>query len=52
VLAVANDLFSPIVDRITSNSLQAKTLAEMRDGLLPRLISGKLRLSGNLENVA
>jgi type I restriction enzyme S subunit len=52
VLAVANDLFSPIVDRITSNALQAKTLAEIRDGLLPRLISGKLRLSGSLENVA
>jgi type I restriction enzyme S subunit len=42
LLAVSNELFSPIIDRITSNSLQAKTLAEIRDGLLPRLISGRL----------
>lgn len=42
LLAVANELFSPLIDRITANSLQAKTLAETRDTLLPRLISGKL----------
>lgn len=42
LLAVANELFSPLIDRITANSLQAKTLAETRDALLPRLISGKL----------
>lgn len=43
VLAVANELFNPIIDRITANALQSKTLAEIRDALLPRLISGKLR---------
>ena len=42
LLAVAYELFSPLIDRITANSLQAKTLAETRDTLLPRLISGKL----------
>lgn len=45
LLAVANELFSPLIERITANSLQAKTLAEIRDVLLPRLISGKLRIS-------
>ena len=30
--------------KITTNHLQARTLADLRDTLLPRLISGKLRL--------
>ncbi len=44
LLLTADKLFQPIIDRITSNSLQAKTLTDIRDELLPRLISGKLRL--------
>jgi len=43
ILQVADSLFQPIIDRITENSLQAKTLAEIRLALLPRLISGRLR---------
>ena len=44
LLQAADALFQPLIDRITANSLQAKTLAEIRDALLPRLISGRLRL--------
>ncbi|NCT67472.1 MAG: restriction endonuclease subunit S [Rhodanobacteraceae bacterium] len=34
----------PILERRITNSLQARALATLRDTLLPRLISGKLRL--------
>lgn len=35
---------SPIVERIVANQNKVQTLAELRDTLLPRLISGQLRL--------
>jgi type I restriction enzyme S subunit len=34
----------PLMLRIRENLMQAKTLATLRDTLLPRLISGQLRL--------
>lgn len=34
----------PILDMIKANLLQSRTLAELRDTLLPRLISGRLRI--------
>ena len=40
------------MERIKENLEQAQILADLRDTLLPRLISGKLRLpEANLENV-
>ena len=36
--------FSPLLDRWIATALQAQTLATLRDTLLPRLISGQLRL--------
>ena len=39
-----NDLMHPILETILSNHEQAQTLATLRDTLLPRLISGQLRL--------
>ena len=39
-------LVQPVMERIRANGLQAAYLAEIRDTLLPRLISGKLRLPG------
>ncbi|MDR6154186.1 type I restriction enzyme S subunit [Acidovorax delafieldii] len=44
VLDSANCILSPVIDRIVSNALQAQTLSILRDTLLPRLISGQLRL--------
>ncbi len=38
------DIIRPIFDRIGHNRQQAQTLATLRDTLLPRLISGRLRL--------
>ena len=44
LLGVANDAFDPLLNQLITNSLQAQTLATLRDTLLPRLISGQLRL--------
>ena len=40
----ADALLAPLLERWISNALQAQTLANLRDTLLPRLISGQLRL--------
>lgn len=45
VLAAFNEVVAPVQNKIRANSEQAKNLADLRDALLPRLISGKLRLS-------
>ena len=37
-------LLSPLMERIKENLEQAQILSDLRDTLLPRLISGKLRL--------
>ena len=38
------EILLPIIDKITQNQLQILTLSKLRDELLPRLISGKLRV--------
>ena len=44
-LAIAfGDIVEPIIEKIIANQKQAQTLATLRDTLLPRLISGQLRL--------
>ena len=45
VLEVFNDMVSPLRFRIVANANQAKSLTGLRDTLLPRLISGQLRVS-------
>jgi type I restriction enzyme S subunit len=44
VLLAFNEVASSIHNRIRENAEQAQTLATLRDTLLPRLISGKLRM--------
>jgi type I restriction enzyme S subunit len=44
VLVSADQVLSPILDRIIAGALQVSALSELRDTLLPRLISGQLRL--------
>lgn len=46
VLMKYDDLTSPLIAKILSNSTKIQTLSTLRDTLLPRLISGQLRLSG------
>ena len=38
------DIASPIFERVYANRLKAQTLTQLRDTLLPRLISGQMRL--------
>ena len=40
---------SPLFARIVENERQAQTLAQLRDTLLPRLLSGQLRLTEGLD---
>lgn len=44
VLKVAHDALHPIIERLIKNMLHSRTLTNFRDTLLPRLISGRLRL--------
>lgn len=39
---------SPLDDKIYQNTFQIKTLAHLRDMLLPKLMSGEVRVKGNL----
>jgi len=39
-----DEVIEPLVSKIVGNQIQAQTLATLRDTLLPRLISGQLRL--------
>ena len=39
-----NAVIDPLVEKIVANQLQTQTLSTLRDTLLPRLISGQLRL--------
>ena len=39
-----SSLVNTYIDKIISNYNQIQTLTELRDGLLPRLLSGKLKV--------
>ncbi len=41
------DLIRPIIDRIIANIHESPTLAELRDALLPKLLSGQLPVPGH-----
>jgi type I restriction enzyme S subunit len=45
ILQVAHRLISPLIAVLINNNLQSRTLAELRDALLPKLISGQIRVS-------
>jgi type I restriction enzyme S subunit len=44
LMAAATEIIEPLIERWITNALQARELVQLRDTLLPRLISGKLRL--------
>ncbi len=44
VLAILGQMIDPLVERIIKNELEARKLAQARDLLLPKLISGEIRL--------
>jgi type I restriction enzyme, S subunit len=44
LLSALDLVLSPLIDKVVTNNLQAQILSQLRDVLLPRLISGKLKL--------
>lgn len=44
VMAAADALIGPLLERCLANSLEAQTLTATRDLLLPRLMSGEIRV--------
>lgn len=44
ILDALESIIAPLKKKIATNSTQAQTLAQLRDTLLPKLISGQLRL--------
>lgn len=46
ILSRFNELVAPMVQRIRANIHQSRTLAELRDTLLPKLLSGEVRVKG------
>ena len=51
VLAAYDETSRPIDSRIVENELQVRVLSNLRDTLLPRLISGQLRLPAAEEQI-
>lgn len=49
VLQMFDQLVAPLYARIQANEEESRTLAEVRDTLLPKLVSGELRV-GDVEN--
>ena len=49
LLEALSRVITPMFDRRLNNAMHAKVLSELRDSLLPRLISGKIRLSNGAE---
>jgi type I restriction enzyme S subunit len=39
-----HDVCAPLYERAEHNRLESRTLAELRDALLPKLLSGELRV--------
>lgn len=40
-----NDEISPILEKLESNNKQIRTLEKLRDTLLPKLMSGEVRVT-------
>jgi type I restriction enzyme S subunit len=51
VLDTFNQVASKLIEKIIDNYEEAKTLANLRDALLPRLISGQLRVADDKEEI-
>ena len=44
VMNSASYAIAPLLEKQTQNSIENKTLAELRDTLLPKLMSGEIRV--------
>ena len=46
IAAAFTRVIQPMLEHITANVFQSRTLATLRDTLLPKLLSGELRVAG------
>jgi type I restriction enzyme S subunit len=46
MFVVFEKLVAPLLERVRANRAESRTLAQTRDLLLPRLMSGELRVAG------
>ncbi len=44
VMAAADAMMTPWLDLVIANNLESRTLSQLRDALLPKLLSGEIRL--------
>jgi len=44
LMETMNKRFTPLLDKLIANRLESRTLAALRDALLPKLLSGELRM--------
>jgi type I restriction enzyme S subunit len=44
LMETMNKQFAPLLDKLIASRLESRTLAELRDALLPKLLSGELRV--------
>ena len=47
VVTEFEELVSPLMERVRNNLFESRTLAELRDALLPKLLSGELRVASD-----
>jgi type I restriction enzyme S subunit len=45
IVGAFNELVAPLLQMIVANAHESRTLAEVRDTLLPKLISGEIRVA-------
>ncbi len=46
LLDAMSEVLTPLVDRLVANRRESRTLAALRDALLPKLLSGELSVAG------
>lgn len=47
LIRAMDETMSPIIEKIVASNLESRTLATLRDAMLPKLLSGELRADGN-----
>ena len=47
-LTKMNNIIQPLIDKLIKNSKQIRTLEQLRDTLLPKLMNGKIRMKGEV----
>jgi len=47
IMKKANELIAPLIDNFVNNDIESQKLSKIRDSLLPKLMSGKIRVKGD-----